>query len=303
MTSLLKLNYQRKKIDQERIAAHYDDIILNQHLYTKKRDATTNLRRINNFIKTIILNKYVKQNDALLDLGCGKGGDLQKYQKLKIKKYVGVDISEKSIKEAENRVRKLKINFATQFCLADAYNDILFFDGCLSRSNQFDVITSQFSFHYAFFDDLSLKTAVTNVNANLKPAGFFIITVPRKNIITNRILKHRAHNSLYRITDVSTFGATTSKSQNSKSWKSYNFSLVGSVNECIEYFVDYVKLKNMLEEKNFDVVERTRFMAVLEEGAKKNPGLFTKMKIENPNKNETEVIGLYEVIVFQKRAF
>jgi mRNA (guanine-N7-)-methyltransferase len=297
MNSLLKLNYQRKKIDQERIAAHYDDVVLNQHLYTEEKDATTNLRRINNFIKTCILNKYVKKNDVVLDLGCGKGGDLHKYQKLKIKKYVGVDVSEKSIKEAKNRANKLKINFVTQFCLADAYNDRLLFRGCFSTLNQFDVITSQFSFHYAFFDDLSLKTAISNVDLNLKPGGFFIITVPRKNIIINRILKHRSHNSLYRITDVNP------KSENSASWKSYSFSLVGSVDECIEYFVDYVKLKNILEEKSFDFVERTRFTPVLKEGVKKNPDLFTKMKIENPNKNETDVIDLYEVIVFQKRVF
>lgn len=297
MNSLLKLNYERKKIDQERIATHYDDIVLNQHMYTKKKDATINLRRINNFIKTFILNRYVKQNDVLLDLGCGQGGDLQKYQNLKIKKYVGVDVSEKSIKEAKNRANKLKINFVTLFCLADAYNDILLFGGCFPRLNQFDVITSQFSFHYAFFDDLSLETSISNVSANLKPSGFFIMTVPRKNIIINRVLKHRAHNSLYRITGVNP------KSQNPESWKSYNFSLVGSVNECIEYFVDFVKLKKMLEEKNFDFVERTPFVSLLKEGARKNPGLFTKMKIENPNKNETEVISLYEVIVFQKRIF
>lgn len=296
MNSLLRLNYERKKIDQERIANHYDDIILNQRLYAKKKDETANLRRINNFIKTCILNKYVKKNDTLLDLGCGKGGDLQKYQSLKIKKYIGVDVSGKSIEEAEHRAEKLRINFITQFCLADAYNDILLFGGCFPKLNQFDVITSQFSFHYAFFDDISLKTAVSNVSANLKPAGFFIITVPRKNIITNRILKQRAQNPLYRITDVNP------KSKNHELWKSYSFSLIGSVNECIEYFVDFVKLKQMLEEENFDFVERTPFVSLLKEGARKNPDLFKKMKIEKPNKNETEVIGLYEVIVFQKHS-
>jgi len=302
MNILDKLNYEQKKINQECIVKHYDDIVLKQHLHTIEKSTTNNLRCINSFIKSCILKNYVKKNDIVLDLGCGKGGDLHKYQSLKIKKYTGVDVSEKSIEEAKRRTNNLKISFITRFCIADAYNDVLLFDStksstCCSNSpklNQFDVITSQFSFHYAFHDDVSLEIAVSNVSLNLKPNGFFIITVPRKNIIINRILKHRAHNSLYSITGV------CPNSENIESWKSYNFCLVGSVNGCTEYFVDFLKLKKMLEKENINLVERTPFVSLLKQYTKEYPTLFTRMKIENPNKEETDVIGLYEVIVFQK---
>ena len=87
MNSIERMNYQLKKINVEYIAGHYDDLVVNPDLYTKGKDKTKNLRRINNFIKAGTLIKYVKQDDVVLDLGCGKGGDLQKYKSLKIKKY------------------------------------------------------------------------------------------------------------------------------------------------------------------------------------------------------------------------
>lgn len=300
MNSLERLNYQRKKINQEYITDHYDNIVTNKDLYTKEKLITTNLRRINNFIKACILRKYIKKNDVVLDIGCGKGGDLQKYQKLKIKKYVGIDVSKKSIEEAIQRVKNLKPSFITQFCVKDAYNDILLFDDSTKgvgspKLEQFDVITSQFSFHYAFFDDVSLEIAVTNISENLKPGGFFIITVPRKQILVNRILKHKAHNSLYSITDVSP------KTDNTDLWKNYNFSLVGSVNDCIEYFVNFKKLREMLEIKKIYLEERNPFGSLLKEYKTTHADLFTQMKINNPNADETDVIGLYEVIVFKKK--
>jgi mRNA (guanine-N7-)-methyltransferase len=295
MNSVDRLNYDRKKINQEYITNHYDDIVYNQHLYAAEKDMTKNLRIINNFIKTGILKNYVKKNDTVLDLGCGKGGDLKKYKSLKIKKYVGVDVSEKSIKEAINRARNLKILPFTQFCIKDAYNDVMFgAKGVSPKLQKFDVITSQFSFHYAFFDDKSLETSVSNINENLKPGGFFIITVPKKNIIINRILKQKAYNSLYSIKDV------RPQSNNPESWKSYNFSLIGSVVDCLEYFVNFLQLKKMLEAEKIYLVERTPFVSLLNQYTTKYPDLFTQMKIQKPNSEETDVIGLYEVIVFQK---
>lgn len=294
MNSIERMNYQLKKINVEYIADHYDDLVVNPDLYTKGKDKTKNLRRINNFIKAGTLMKYVKQDDVVLDLGCGKGGDLQKYKSLKIKKYVGVDVSEKSIIEAMVRAKDLKIDFITQFCVKDAYNDVLLFGGNFPVLNQFDVITSQFSFHYAFFDKSSLETSVANISANLKPGGFFIITVPKKNIITDKILKQKTQNSLYSITNVQP------KTDVVEDWKSYNFSLVGSVNDCLEYFVDFLELKSLLEKENILLEERTPFVSALSQYKKKYQNLYTQMKIENPSADETTVFGLYEIIVFKK---
>ena len=76
--------------EKEEIKQHYNR--LKNDPNTKQKNTTINIRRINNYIKTCLLLKYVAKNDTVLDLGCGKGGDLLKYQKIGIKEYYGIDI-------------------------------------------------------------------------------------------------------------------------------------------------------------------------------------------------------------------
>ena len=60
---------------------------------------------MNNFIKTLLINEvtYKKKDLSVLDLCCGTGGDLNKWQRAGISHYVGSDLSEKSVKEAHSR--------------------------------------------------------------------------------------------------------------------------------------------------------------------------------------------------------
>ena len=57
---------------------------------------------MNNFIKTLLIKEAVgRRNDlSVLDLCCGVGGDLEKWQKVRIAHYVGADLSDKSVIEA-----------------------------------------------------------------------------------------------------------------------------------------------------------------------------------------------------------
>ena len=57
---------------------------------------------MNNFIKTLLIKEAVgfKKELSVLDLCCGVGGDLQKWQKQNIAHYVGSDLSSKCVIEA-----------------------------------------------------------------------------------------------------------------------------------------------------------------------------------------------------------
>ncbi|XP_047260124.1 mRNA cap guanine-N7 methyltransferase 1-like, partial [Capsicum annuum] len=48
-------------------------------------------------IKSVLIQLYTKRGDAVLDLACGKGGDLIKWDKAKIGYYVGIDIANGSV--------------------------------------------------------------------------------------------------------------------------------------------------------------------------------------------------------------
>ena len=63
------------------------------------------LRNFNNFIKSLLIAEYTYKQDylSILDLGCGKGGDLMKWEKAKIAHYVGSDLSKTSVEEAQHR--------------------------------------------------------------------------------------------------------------------------------------------------------------------------------------------------------
>ncbi|PKI33731.1 hypothetical protein CRG98_045872, partial [Punica granatum] len=49
-------------------------------------------------IKSVLIQLYARRGDAVLDLACGKGGDLIKWDKAKIGYYVGIDIAEGSVR-------------------------------------------------------------------------------------------------------------------------------------------------------------------------------------------------------------
>ena len=56
---------------------------------------------MNNFIKTLLIKEVGRRKDlSVLDLCCGMGGDLEKWQKMNIAHYVGADLSDKSVIEA-----------------------------------------------------------------------------------------------------------------------------------------------------------------------------------------------------------
>lgn len=61
------------------------------------------LRNFNNWVKGVLIYKYVPQQAAVLDISCGKGGDLFKYHHRNIRSYVGVDIARSSLVDCIQR--------------------------------------------------------------------------------------------------------------------------------------------------------------------------------------------------------
>tara|TARA_B100001989_G_C24544171_1_gene469598 strand:+ start:111 stop:818 length:708 start_codon:yes stop_codon:yes gene_type:complete len=139
----------------------------------KKRsltDGTLDERNAHNFIKSVIIKDYVKKDSVVLDLGCGKGGDVLKFKFSNIKCYTGVDVSQKSLIVCEQRLQKMGFHY--KLFNSDMWEERGFGNEC------YDVVSSQFSLHYSFDCEETANKTLENVYNSLKKGGYFIGTIP-----------------------------------------------------------------------------------------------------------------------------
>ncbi len=114
------------------------------------------------------LDKYVKAGDKVLDIGCGNGrlfGHLAK--RIKNFSYIGLDVSEKLIKIAEN-TWKLSFQASVEFKVFDGIN-IPYPD------SSFDIIYCLATLPHLPSEELRIKF-LENIGKTTKPGGLLIIT-------------------------------------------------------------------------------------------------------------------------------
>lgn len=84
------------------------------------QSSVLHLRNLNNWIKLALINTYCQEKSRVLDLACGKGGDLKKWKERSIYHYVGVDIADGSIADAVNRFKNMpNAGFPARFAVAN----------------------------------------------------------------------------------------------------------------------------------------------------------------------------------------
>ncbi|KAI0075824.1 hypothetical protein K474DRAFT_1357328 [Panus rudis PR-1116 ss-1] len=129
----------------------------------------------------------IRAAGKVLDMGCGKGGDLTKWVKAQIREYVGIDIAAVSIDQARDRyVSQRAPKFAAFFEAADCYTKRLsealpssLFSKVFPPDGQpFDVVSMQFCMHYAFESEVKARTMLENVSTWMRNGGAFIGTIP-----------------------------------------------------------------------------------------------------------------------------
>ncbi|XP_068003775.1 mRNA cap guanine-N7 methyltransferase [Melanerpes formicivorus] len=180
------------------VAAHYNEL---QEVGLEKRSQSRifYLRNFNNWTKSVLIGEFIdrvrrKKNDiTVLDLGCGKGGDLLKWKKGRIKKLVCTDIADISVQQCKQRYEDMKARcrynehiFDAEFIQADSTKDLL-----SSKYNdpdmRFDICSCQFVYHYSFETYEQADMMLKNACGNLSPGGYFIGTTPNSFELVKRL--------------------------------------------------------------------------------------------------------------------
>lgn len=153
----------------------------NQKASNKIQTSFFDMRRFHNWLKRSLLYKAVSsepnnKSRKLLDLACGKGGDIHKWVDNNIRYVEGYDIDENSVNQAILRHSKVKQkptskNFDFSFnCLDLNKNTVPF-----NENNNFDIVTCFFAIHYFCESQQTLSNFISNFDG-LKQNGIILIT-------------------------------------------------------------------------------------------------------------------------------
>ena len=147
-----------------------------------KCEALAPVHRVNNYVKAKLIQDNLVLNGQVLDMPCGKGGDLKKYRKNKASFYVGVDVVQANIDEARRRHNTTRCMFGAHFMVGD-------FTEPLDLTSQYDLVSCQFAMHYAWDTEERARQVLRNAYKRLKPDGTFLVTVPDFTEILHRLSK------------------------------------------------------------------------------------------------------------------
>ncbi|KVI02252.1 mRNA (guanine-N(7))-methyltransferase domain-containing protein [Cynara cardunculus var. scolymus] len=228
------LEDESTKIFAKKVADHYS-ARTNQTLEEREASPIIHLKKLNNWIKSVLIQLYAKRGDAVLDLACGKGGDLIKWDKAKIGYYVGIDIADGSIEDcrtryngdADHHQRRKKFTFPARLLSGD----------CFEVTNSVDLISRA-------------RRALANVSSLLRPGGIFIGTMPDANVIVKKLRAAEGlafGNSVYWIHFDDEFSEKKFKSSSPFGIK-YKFHLEDAV-DCPEWIVPFHVFKSLAEER------------------------------------------------------
>ncbi|XP_053718861.1 mRNA cap guanine-N7 methyltransferase [Synchiropus splendidus] len=190
---------KRQALDHSQaVATHYNEL-KEAGLSARSRSRIFFMRNFNNWLKSVLIGEVLDQvRDAgarqvsVLDLGCGKGGDLLKWRRGGIHHLVCADIAGVSVEQCQSRYEDMQRRgrrddiFSAQFITADCTKEVLA-EKLEPPEQTFDICSCQFVYHYAFESEQKAELMLRNACERLKPGGFFVGTTPDAYEIVKRL--------------------------------------------------------------------------------------------------------------------
>ncbi|KAL4804522.1 mRNA capping enzyme-domain-containing protein [Aspergillus unguis] len=230
------------------VRQHYNAVPQRGREWRKTESKIKGLRSFNNWVKSTLIQKFSPDEDfvaravdtkewangaapapseekrlLVIDLGCGKGGDLGKWQLAPqtIDLYVGLDPADISIDQARDRYAQMRTGrgprqrrgplfhaeFAAKDCFGEWLGDIPIVQqvgieanvgpgGSMMSSRWggggFDVVASMFAIHYAFESEEKTRQMLRNVAGCLKKGGRFLGVCPNSDVISAKVADYHS---------------------------------------------------------------------------------------------------------------
>ncbi|UKJ90305.2 hypothetical protein MACJ_001237 [Theileria orientalis] len=315
---------------------HYDT----RKVVRQQESAIQALRKYNNLVKRLMIMVYIKQNATVLDLACGHGQDIDKYDVKRIKKLMGIDISLREINEARRRYsqRKKVLSYTAEFHHGNLMDSKVY--SVFVKNRKFDIVSIQLAIHYILETEVCADFILRKVHEILNEGGLFI----GSTVCCERISQELAMNPpvqgeekekswtfgnpIFKVTmeqksieaiKNTQEGENTDKNHirevlNNTWGLKYHFFLMESIDEG-EYIVPWKAFVDMCTKIGFKLVESLTFPEYLE----KSRRLFAKRALELPHnvyenidkhlgsvstfqlsKEQERAFSLYKIFVFEK---
>ena len=156
------------------VQSHYDAHAKSTTRRERAQGPLFELKKFHNAQKRDLIIKY-GSGGSLLDLGCGRGGDIGKWMDAGIPYVTGLDISGEELDEARRRFGRFGRVRGGNKC---EFQQVDLRTSAWLSPHKYDAITSMFSLHYFFDAESSLRNVLETVTRNIKPGGYFFGTVP-----------------------------------------------------------------------------------------------------------------------------
>ena len=291
------------------------------------------LRSFNNWVKASIINKYCRllgRGASVLELCCGKGGDLDKYFMNQIKLFVGADIARESLVNAMERLKKIKnekynnnLKIKCIFIKDDLSSPQNHFLEKINKKYYFDLVSCQFALHYHFENEKRINAFLKNASERLCDGGYFIGSIIEDNVIIKRLRNRKNILDNKYINEKLTFGneyysvkffQKHFNTSNGPYGIKYGFYLedsidnrddTGNINYVEEYLVVFKEFVELCKKYDLYLVEKKNFTKFYEDYIKNDQFKILSNKmlkdLDNPSiEKQWEIIQLYMVFVFRK---
>lgn len=149
------------------------------------------LRRLHNDEKRSLIESVTRAGDSILDVGCGFGGDLQKWSKVR----ANISMCEPSLdalNEARDRAKnmKMRVNFY--------HGDIR---ACPNR--KYDIVCYNFALHYIFQTRELFSDTLREIKKRMKPGGVFVGIIPDSEQIMFKTPFSDSHGNFFKLKSTS----------------------------------------------------------------------------------------------------